>query len=406
MNLTFEAIDASGRDVSDVIEAPSLREAVEALRRQGLFVTHLARAKEGEIQPRLAGSGLQPGKVRFALRQRVLFTRQMAMLLASGSAVVPALKALARQFKKPDQQALIRGMIADLEAGLPLAEAMSKYPANFDASYCAVVAAGEASAMLPGMFTKLAAMMSKRKAMRTKVLGALAYPALLIVLCTVILSILLFFVIPRFGEMFASLRVPVPTSTAFMLSVSVGLRDWWFVPLGATAAGLVAAVYLVRSAAGRQFLSDVQIRIPLAGRVRSRLIQAELQRVLGMLIEARVGVLESVGLARGVTRNRRYGGLCDEIEGAVTSGNSISSALETSGLFEASICQAVRTGEESGRLGESISYVADVLDEENAELINMVTKLVEPVILIGMGVIVGLVAISLFMPLFDVTAAV
>jgi type IV pilus assembly protein PilC len=405
MNLTFEAIDGSGRNVADIIEAPSAKEAVESLRQKGLFVTHIARAKVEEVRRRIGAASSEFVKVRFSLRQLVMFTRQMAMLLTSGSGVVPALNALSRQLKDARQQGVIRQITADLEEGFPFAEALRKYPAVFDASYCAVVAAGEASARLPQMFAKLAAIMGKRKAMRNKVVGATAYPVLLTLLCVGILNVLLFFVIPRFGDMFRGLGVPLPASTKFLLAVAGGLRTWWPVPVGAAIGLVIALVYLCKSAVGRQLVSDAQIRIPLVGRIMSRLIQAEMLRILGMLIEAKVGVLDALDLARGVTRNRRYLQMCDDMEEAVTAGNSLSQIMERSELVDASICQAVRTGEESGSLGESISYVADVLDEENTELVGVATKLLEPLILIGMGVVVGVVAISLFVPMFDVTAA-
>ncbi|MCK4659276.1 MAG: type II secretion system F family protein [Phycisphaerae bacterium] len=406
MNLTYEAIDGSGRNVCDMVEAPSVKEAVDSLRQKGLFVTHIARAKAEEMQQKLAAAGGELGKVRFSLRQLVMFTRQMAMLLAAGSGVVPALNALTRQIKDVKQRAVINQIIANLEEGYTLADAMQKYPNIFDASYGAVIAAGEASATLAQMFTKLAGIMGKRKAMRNKVVGSVTYPVLLIMLCVGILNVMLFFVIPRFGDMFDTLAVPLPASTKFMLALSGWLREWWMVPAGLVVAFIVAVVYLVKSKAGRQFLSDVQIQVPMLGRVMSRLIQAEILRILGMLIEAKVGILDALDLARGVTSNRRYHKLSDDIEQAVTSGEGISSAMERSRLIDPSICQAIRTGEESGSLGESISYVADVLDEENAELVDVTTKLLEPIILIGMGVVVGIVAVSLFMPLFDITAAV
>ena len=406
MNLAYEAIDGSGRNTSDTIDAPSVKEAVESLRQKGLFVTHIGQARKEDAPPQFSSASDGLAKVRFPLRQLVMFTRQMAMLLASGSGVVPALTSLARQVKNERQRAVIRRIIADLEEGRVLADSLREYPATFDSSYCAVVAAGEASATLPEMFTKLASIMGKRRAMRNRVIGAMIYPALLILLCVGIVNILMFFVIPRFGEMFATLGVPLPSTTEFMLAMSAGVLEWWWAPVGLAVGAVVGSVYLARSRTGRQFVGDVQIRVPLFGQVMSRLIQAEVLRILGMLIEAKVGVLDALDLARGVTCNRCYGGLCDSVESAVTSGGSISSAMEDSGLIDASICQAVRTGEESGNLGGSISYVADVLDEENGELVGVLTKLIEPLILIGMGVVVGVVAISLFMPLFDITSAI
>jgi type II secretory pathway component PulF len=406
MNLSYEAIDGSGRSVADRVEAPSIKEAVDGLRRSGLFVTHIARAREDDAPRRLAGANGELARVRFSTRELVFFTRQMAMLLNAGSAVVPAISALMRQLRRPTHVLLLRQIIADLEEGFPLAEALRKYRRCFDASYCAVVAAGEASATLPQMFTKLASIVGKRRAMRNKVLGAVTYPALLVLMCASILNVLLFFVIPRFGEMFETLDVPLPWSTEIMLKLSIGLRHWWPAPVTLVFVTVGLLTFAVKSPAGRQFISDWQIRVPLAGRILSRLIQAQMMRILGMLIEAKVGLLEALDLARGVTANRRYAALCDSLEESVTAGNSMSGAMEKSGLIDPGICQAVRTGEESGSLGQSISYVADVLDEENTELLSVATKLLEPLILIVMGVVVGIVAISLFMPLFDVTAAV
>ena len=150
----------------------------------------------------------------------------------------------------------------------------------------------------------------------------------------------------------------------------------------------------------------MQIRIPFIGRLRSRLIQGQILRTMGMLTESRVGVLETLELAGRSTRNRRFQGLFNDLEAAVTSGGLLSTAFEDSGIVEPAICQAVRTGEESGNLSDALSYCADILDETNEELINVFARLLEPVILLGMGVVVGGVAISLFMPLFDLTSAI
>jgi type IV pilus assembly protein PilC len=146
--------------------------------------------------------------------------------------------------------------------------------------------------------------------------------------------------------------------------------------------------------------------LPFIGRLASGLIQGQVFRTLGMLIEARVSVLESLDLARRATNNDRFQQMFDRIENAVTGGASFSDTMEASGLIDPAVCQAVRTGEESGNLGGAMSYAADVLDEDNTELVHTVTRLLEPVIIIVMGLIVGVVAVSLFMPLFDITTMV
>lgn len=412
MNLVYEAIDPGGRQVRDVEEAGSLREAVDTLRNRGLLVTQIepARGDEAErFRAHRARDGAaraaDPG-LRFSLKSLLVFTQQMAMLLASGSAVVPALAAVGRQLKRPASKALVKRIRVDLEEGLSLTEALRKYPSVFDPLYCAMVAAGEASATLSAMFNRLAETLAKRRRIRNQLVSAMAYPALLIVLCVGILTVMLGFVIPRFGQMYVTLGVPLPTSTESMLAASAAIRTHWYVPVFGLSAAVATLVVLWRNRQGRQWLSDLQLRIPLYGRLASRLTLAQLLRVLGTLTATQVNLLESMDLARRVTGNGRYRAMIDGMEQAVTSGRPLAGALEESGLATPAICQAIQTGEESGNLGGAISFAADVLTEENVEWVNALTRLVEPVILIIMGAIVGGVAISLFLPLFDMTSAV
>ena len=198
----------------------------------------------------------------------------------------------------------------------------------------------------------------------------------------------------------------IPASTQALLSLGTFVRSYWPVLLAGAVGGVVGGVVMVRSAWGKQWLSDVQIHIPLIGGLRSRLIQGQILRTMGMLTEARVGLLETLELAGRTSINRRFRRLFVELEKAVTSGGLLSTAFEESGLVEPAICQAVRTGEDSGNLGEALSYCADIIDENNEELISVFARLIEPVILLGMGAVVGGVAISLFLPLFDLTSAI
>lgn len=426
MKLAYEAVDAKGKKVHSTLQAATVKAGVEELRRQGLFVTTINAQRE-EGSARAGGAAERSGadgaaadraveknrtgpadlaRLRLPLGAKILFTRQVSMLLTSGSALAPALQAVAQQMPNPAHRQLVEALTRDLEQGLPLAESMRKYPKCFDSAYCAVVAAGESSASLPKMFSRLAAILGKRRATRNRVIGALIYPSMLIVLSVGILAVMLFFVVPRFAGMFGSIGVPLPVSTKVLLALAELIRSIWPALLGLGLAGLGGLYFLIRTDAGRQVAANLQVRIPLIGRVASRLIQAQAFRILGMLVEARVGLLDALDLARGVTRNDLFQKMFTDLVDAVTRGDSLSGALEHHKLLSAPVVQALRTGEQSGRLGEAVSYIADVLDEENGELLNTLVRLIEPAILIGMGLVVGTVAISLFMPLFDMTSAV
>lgn len=403
MLLSYEAIDADGQTSSATVEAAGHREAVEDLRRRGLFVTNIAKStsKEKAQTP----SSRVSRKEHLPLTTLVLSTKQLAMMLRAGTGVVPAFSALKRQARKPQHAALFGRIITNLEDGVTLTDAMRKFPSTFTASYCAIVAAGESSGKLSEMFDRLAIMVARTRAIRNKVLGAMAYPALLIMMSGNILIALLFFVVPRFSSMFDQLGVDPPASTKVLLSTGAFLGEHWTALLLTMLASMAGLVALVMSDRGRQWMADLQLKIPMFGRLRVRLIQAQLFRTMGMLLESGVSVLDTLELIRGSTRNSRFRRLFRSIEESVTAGGSISRSFEESGLIEPYICQAIQTGEETGSIGGALTYGADMLDETNEELINTTMRLIEPVILIGLGFVVGSVAISLFLPLFDLTSA-
>ena len=402
MLVTYEALDDQGRLTRDQMEAVGTREAVEHLRRQGLFVTDIRQASENANKQASGTLSLSP---RLPLKVLVMFTRQLAMLLRSGSGLVPAIAALKRQMGNQKYAVLLGQVVTDLEDGVTLAHALRKHPGTFDSVYCAIVSAGEATGNLAQMFDRLAEIVGKRRAMRNKVLGAAAYPALLVFMCTGILQALLVFVLPRFKVMFDQLGIEPPPTTQFLLRLGEGIQTYWPHMLVSLGLMVAAIVWLLVTPRGRQWISDVQISIPLLGRLRSRLIQGQIFRTMGMLLESGVGVLETLNLARGSTSNRRFQKMFDDVEKTVTSGGHPSAAFEDSGLVEPYICQAIHTGEESGNLGGAMTFCADVLDESNDELVKTIVRLLEPIILIVMGVVVGGVAVSLFLPMFDMTAA-
>ncbi len=406
MLVEFEAVDRAGQSLQDTIEADDVRSAVDQLRKRDLIVTRAAPTGSGSIsRSKPKEKKTEFSKVRMKGKDLTMFTRQMAMLLKAGSSVVPALQSVAQHFTKPPLKKLIERIAADLEEGATLATAIRKYPDIFNSSYCAIIAAGEASAQLTEMFTRLANIVGERRAMRNKVIGAMAYPVLLTGLSSGIIMVLLFFVLPRFSIMFETLNVPLPTTTEMLLGLSANLREHWIAFVSGFLAISVATTLAVTKPAARSVIGEIAMRIPMLGGLLSGLIQGEMFRVMGMLVEAKVGLLDAIDLARGITTNGKYQKLFKDMESEVTTGGSVSDALENSGLIQPYVCHAVRTGEGTGQLGASLTYVADVLDEDNGELINTVTKLMEPMILIVMGVVVGTVSLSLFTPMFDMATA-
>jgi type II secretory pathway component PulF len=281
---------------------------------------------------------------------------------------------------------------------------MKEFPHTFPETYIAVVGAGEMSANLPDMFTRLAVMVTRKREIRNRIISATAYPALLICLSFTIVATMVVFVVPRFKALFASLNSPLPWSTKVMFSTSLFLRGHWPWFLGAGVAAVVVVVLLCKTAGGRQRLCDWQTRLPLAGKLFARLILAQMYRVMGLLLESRVGLMETLHLAGRISSNKDYQTLLTTMTETVEQGDRLGDAVSRSAMVPPSIAQAVVIGEESGHLDQAMLFVADVQDEDNAQMIDALTKLIEPIILIGMGFVVGAIALSLFIPLFDLAA--
>ncbi len=399
MAFRYQAINAQGKVIHDTIDAASSREAADLLRDQGLFVSRLDEDEDtGERRDRMRPRDVKPGG---RLREVVLFTQQIGMLLRSGARVVQALEAVEAQCQRPAWRAVVAEVREDVEEGKSFSVALGKYPREFPEYYVNMVAAGEASGDLPRSFSRLAALMTQQQQIRNRVLGAMAYPALLTLLCIGVMAAMLFFVLPRFAEMFDTLDVDLPASTAILLAMSDWIRHNGVMFLVIVASVVGAVILAARSAQGKRALSLMMLRVPVFGRLIRSLIVARICRIWGQLMESRVSLLEAVELTQNSMRNAEYRALLKSLADDITDGKSIGSTLMSTWLISRTLAAAILTGEESGKLSESLLFVADSLDDENQQALNSLTRIIEPIILVVMGVVVGTVAISLFLPMFD-----
>jgi len=404
MKLAYKAFDKSGREVADVIEAGSVAEATEKLRRQNLFIADISRS-QSEAPQEAEGKRVRlwGGKTR-RLKNLAMFTRQLYVLVHSGAPLAQALIALERQARDQGWREVIREIRTRLEHGLSLSEAMASHPKCFDSVYRNIIAAGESGGNMPIMLDRLAGLTQKRLHIRSSVLGALIYPCLLLVVALTVLTTMMLFVIPRFAELFETLDVPLPPSTGVLIVLSTALRTYAWV-LGIGIVGLAVGVsYYLRTPSGRRMIDTVVLRLPRMGRVVRSFATARITRLLGVLLESHLPVLEALKLTRAASANYHYSDLMRRAEEAVAKGEPISSTFFDTDLINPSVYEAIRSGEKSGQVGPLLLNVADFLDEENDVILRSLTSILEPAILILMGLVVGFVAISMFMPLFDVTS--
>jgi type IV pilus assembly protein PilC len=402
MKYAFVAFDRAGKRRQDTIESGSENAAKAALSAQGLFVVTIQPGTHNASGSSKSQKSLFRASPSSCLSQ---FTRQMAILVSTGTPVVQALYAIERQVTDETFSEVIQDVRSKVEEGATLGESLRHHPKYFDAVAVSLVAAGEASGRLETMLERLAIINRRQEVIKRTLAGALMYPLMLVTISLTVMVGLLMFVIPRFAVLFESLDTALPKSTEVLMIASDHLRaNWWFeFPMAALA--LCGGIVWVRSRAGMRTLDKLSLKIPAVKSLMMSLAMARIARILGVLLESKVPLIDALVLSRAAMKNAAYADLLQQVEDAVTRGESMSSVFGASDLVTPSFSEALRNGEESAQVGPILSALAEYLDEDNNVLVKSITQLMEPLILIVLGFIVGTVAVSLFLPLFDATSA-
>jgi len=405
MRLAYQAIDPAGALVSDVLDAGSVEEASDVLRAKGLFVTEIAPESAASAKKARAksGTGRKGGKTK-RLRQVAMFSRQLQVLIATGTPLADAVAALGRQTKDAAFHEVVLGIQRCVEEGAPLSESLARYPEYFDQVYRNIVLAGESSGSLDGMLDRLASLCRKQAQLRTQLTGAMVYPALLITISVAVIILMLTLVMPRFTGLFETLDVPLPGTTKLLMFGSDFLLSYWWAILAALVGGAVGFWQWAKTPGGTHSIDRALVRIPKVSELTRAIATAKIARLIGVLVECNIPLLEALQLSRHATGNTVYAELMAEAEETVLRGEPASSAFADDKLIDSAFYEAMRNGEQSGQLGPVLLTVADFLEEDNEVRVKAATSLIEPLILIVLGVVVGGIAVSMFLPLFDLTA--
>ncbi|CAG0996453.1 Putative type II secretion system protein F [Phycisphaerales bacterium] len=403
MRFAYKGFDKTGKAVSDTLEAADRHEAAEILRRRGIFVSEI-----GEPRDLAASSAAGPVRKRITgkrLEQVAGFLRQLAVLVSTGTPVVEAIESLERQQKEGPFKAMLQTLRRRIEEGVQFSDAMSAHPEYFDGVCRSLIAAGESGGKLDVMLARLSTFTRQQVKVRKNVTGAMVYPCLLIVVAIVVTIAMLGFVLPRFEGLFKTLDTPLPPTTQVLMDISRLGRDYWYVVVGA-AVGLPVGLKLwLATSGGAQAFEQFMLTAPQLGRLTRSYAVARFSRVLGVLLDGKVALLDAIRLTRQATGISKYDLLLARAEDAVTRGENFSVAINDPSLVPPSVIEAIRSGERSGRISIVLLTLADAMDEDNELALKTVTSLLEPLILIVLGLIVGSMAISMFLPLFDLTAA-
>lgn len=398
----WRAIDPAGRERSGRLSAPSADAARLRLEARRLFPVAVEPAGRA-VQAATAGAAPGASGARLSAKQLTLFTRQLATL-SRVSPLEEALNTIAAQSERAATRAVIGSVAQGVVEGRPLSEAMAREPRSFPALYRAMVSAGEQAGALPEILDRLAALLERQAQVRGKVIGALAYPAVLAVLATAIVIALLAFVVPRVVEQFDDVGQRLPLLTRIVIALSDFLSQWWWALALALAAGVALGLRLLADPARRLAFDRWLLGLPVIGRVLRDLAGARIARTLSTMVESKLPLVEGLLLTQRTVGNRAIAAALGEAAASIREGGGLAAALRRSGLFPPILVVMTASGEASGRLGFMLASAADYLEREFDGFTQTTLALLEPMIVVVMGGLVAVIVLSILLPILQLQA--
>ncbi len=404
MKFSYEAYTKSGAPKTGTIDAGDQAEAEDKLRRKDLLVTRISGDRESSSKARYS-KAKGKGKAKVSVKIVSEFARELSVLVTTGTPLVDAIQSLETQAKSESWQSILEELRGRLEEGDSLSDAMQARHEVFGPVFCSLAAAGESGGNLDVMLIRVGKLLRQEAKIRSNIAGAMMYPILLTAISAVVLTVMIGLVLPRFAGLFESLDTDLPPTTKFLMMISTIMRSYWWAIIPGFISIIAGFVYWLRSNHGQQTAEVALLKVPVLGKTICSIQTARIFRVLGLLIESKVPILESIELTRRSVSNSLYKDLLTKAENAVTIGEPVSIAFATDDLIIPSAVEAIKNAEQSGRMGPVMIQLADYLDEENETVIKSISSLIEPLIMIGLGIMVGFIAVSMFLPLFDLTAS-
>ena len=394
----YTARTLTGELQSGSIDLPSENDVVAHLRKNRMIVVKVSQAPK-ELKFDMFKKGV-------TTRDIVIFTRQFATMINSGLPLVQALDILAEQSENPSLKEVTKAVVYDVESGHTLADALRKHPKAFTELYVNMVAAGEAGGILDTILLRLATFMEKNDALVRKVKGAMIYPAVIFTVAAGAILILLIFVIPVFQDMFAGIGQQLPLPTLIVIGASNLLKRWWW----AIGLGLGALFFGTRkyysTPDGKLNLDKLLLNVPVLGDLIRKSAVSRFTRTLGTLIASGVSILDGLEITAKTAGNRVIHDAVMESRASIAGGETIAAPLQKSKVFPPMVISMIAVGEQTGGLDEMLSKIADFYDEEVDAAVEALLSLMEPVMIVALGVIVGGMIVAMYLPIFGMISAV
>jgi type IV pilus assembly protein PilC len=409
-------MNSSGQEVKEELDADSSEQAIAKIRSKGYFPTKVkekaakksARKKKGGETESMTPKRKMPISIGGVPRkQLVAFTRQLSTLQDAGLPILRSLQILEQQQKPGLLKAIIGGVAEEVEGGGTLSDAMAKYPKAFDKLYVNMINAGEAGGVLDLILARLADFMEKAAKLKKKVIGAMIYPTVVITIAVAIVSMIMIFVIPKFEQIFKDFGVKLPPVTQLLLDISRWFANWGWAYVLATPIVLSLVWKLIRTSDGGKYATDaVKLKIPILGSILGKSAIGRFTRTLGTLISAGVPILDAINITKETCGNEVYGRALSKVHDAIREGESMADPLRATKTCDAIVINMIDVGEETGDLDKMLIKIADNYDNDVDVLVGSLISILEPVMVVILGVIVGFIVVALFAPMVTLISAV
>jgi len=399
----YTQVSSTGEESRGVVDAPSQGEARRRLRAAGAHVTGIGQ-KQTEVQGQKASERSRTGRV--GVRELSAATRQLSVVLLAGMPLLGALSALVQQLGDSRLGRIFAQVRDSVNEGVALARALEEHPSVFPPVYVSMVEAAEAAGTLENVLSQLADLLERRAKLMNKVKTALAYPVFMMVVGSCVVIFILSFVLPSVTKLFLEMKMRLPWPTVALIKTSdiASHYVWVFAIL---LAGLIGGnIYWIRTGAGRKFWDRFKLRCPLFGEVVLKVSLSRFCRTLGVLLASGVTIVEALRLSERVAGNAVVAQAAADAREAVSHGGTIADSLNKSGVFPPLVVNMIAAGEQSGTVEEGLSRIADLLDGDVETRLGTLTSLLEPIMILVLGVIVGFVVLAMLLPIFDINQAI
>ncbi|GAB4173921.1 MAG: type II secretion system F family protein [Terrimicrobiaceae bacterium] len=415
---TYVALDARGQESSGVIEAGSQNEAVGQLRQAGYFPKSISEEGKGGKPARAPKAATQKSaapksggmSISFLERKTIkgktlmIFTRQLATLIDAGLPLLRGLTVLSKQEPDPVLRKVTIQLAEAVQGGGTFSESLAGHPAIFNKLYVNMVKAGELGGVLELVLLRLAEFQEKAQKIKNKVVSAMFYPVIVLIIAIAILAFLLVFIVPKFEAIFADMLggKPLPALTQFVIGASNFVKDNVLLILGGLVVLVIGYIFASKTPQGSAVLDQIKLKAPLFGDLTRKSAISRFSRTLGTLVTSGVPILQALNITRETAGNVVIANAITKVHDSVKEGESIVQPLEASGVFPPMVISMIDVGEETGQLPEMLLKIAEVYDDEVDNAVSGLTSLLEPIMIVFLAVVVGTIVIALFLPLISI----